>query len=249
MKKISYWAKHHVWQSRLLIVTIYILLFGLGLSTGKLLRESKIDLSQMFFIGCIVGTVVLWILYPEKSLKHHISSSAFYVRRKLFDFLLGSVTFLMILYVGNNWKQLFLNQTANAFSIVHNPKDSSVKNNPLINNFIESINAKDVSSLSQKEKLRIIKKQLRTINNDKETSKGDKTGLIILSVIIALGLLYGLAALSCSIECSGSGGLALLVALGGTLLIIVLLVLVIKRITKGKPKKEVDENNSNKTPE
>ncbi len=94
----------------------------------------------------------------------------------------------------------------------------------------------DITKLTQKEKLRLIKKQIKTIKQNPETPKSDKTPLIILSVIAALFLLYGLAGLACSIECSGSEGLAILVALAGTFLIIFLLVKVIKRINNPRLK-------------
>lgn len=250
MKKISYWAKNHIWQTRMLIVVIYILLFTIGISTGKLLKDINVILSQGYFIACIVITLVLWTLYPERNFKRGISSFASYIRRKLFDFSLGAVTFLMIVYTGNNWKLLFIRaESAQASKIIRIPKDSTITNSPLIKNFIGSIQNMDVSKLTQREKIRLIKKQIKAINQDKETSKTNKTLLIILSILVAIGLLIGLAALSCSIACSSSGALAIIVAIAGTALIIFLLVRIIKRLNNPPQKKsEVIENKTNPTP-
>lgn len=232
MKKISYWAKDHIWQSRLIIITIYILLNILGIFTGKLLEDVNVNLPQFCFIACAGFTIVLWFFYPGKSKK-------LYVRRKLFDFSLGAITFLMIMYTGNNWAHLFIkSESAQASKIIRVSKDSTITNNRLITNFINSIKSMDVSKLSQKEKIKIIKKQIKEIKKDQETSKGEKTMLIILSVIIAIALLFLLASLACSLSCAGSEALALLVALGGTFLIIFLLVKFIKRINKPVPKNE-----------
>ncbi len=176
---------------------------------------------------------MLWIFYPERNAKSNKSSSVLYVRRKLFDFSLGAVTFLMIVYAGNNWQHLFLkSHSALATRVTPVSKDSATENHPLIKKFISDIRSKDVSKLSEREKLRLIKNQVKDINHDKDTSTGVKVLLITLSVIVAVGLLYGLAALSCSISCGGSEALAIIVAALGTALIIFLLIWVIKSITK-----------------
>ena len=231
MKSISFWAKKHIWQSRLLIVVIYILLNVIGLFVGKLLNDSNVNLPGLYFMLCVIFIVILSIGYSSTNVR---ASRVFtrYFRRKFFDFALGLITFLMIIYGGNNYKNLFVNNEAvNAFSIHRLSKDSAIYYNPLIQNFIASIKNMDVSKLSLKEKKRIIKQQIKTIKHDKDISEGNKTLLIILSVLIALVLLYGLAALSCSLSCSGSEALALIVAIGGTFLIIFFLVRIIKRIT------------------
>ena len=251
MKKISYWAKKHIWQSRLLIILIYILLNVIGVFIGKLLNEVNVILPQFYFIACIIITIALWIWYPDRqNAKPGFASSALYVRRKLFDFSLGAVTFLMIIYAGNNWEHLFIkSESAQASKIIPLSKDSAIYNNPLIKNFIAGIKSMDASKLRQREKLRLIKDQLKAIKHYKDTSKGDKTLLIVLSVIIALALLYGLAALSCSLSCSGSGALAIIVAIGGTFLIIFLLIRMIKRLSNPpEKKKEVVEEKTNPIP-
>ncbi len=59
MKQISYWAKKHVWQSRALIVMIYILLNFLGIFTGKALNELNIIIPESYFIACIFAIIIL----------------------------------------------------------------------------------------------------------------------------------------------------------------------------------------------
>ncbi len=239
MKKISYWAKNHVWTTRFLIILIYILLNIIGVYTGKLLNEINILMPQSYLVVFIICSIALWLWYPDKNAKNKFSSSS-YGRRKLFDFSLGAVTFLLIIYAGNNWEHLFLqNGSAKASNITELSKDSSIYNVPLIKNFIASIKGCEVSKLSQREKIRLIKRQIKAINNDKETPKSDKTLLIILSILIAIGLLIGLAALSCSIACSGSGALAIIVAIGGTFLIIFFLTRIIKHMSNPKDKRKV----------
>ena len=90
---------------------------------------------------------------------------------------------------------------------------------------------KPFSKKELKKKLKNKWKEFR--KHYKESTKGEKTALIILSVIIAAGLLLLLAGLSCEISCSGSEGAAIAVGLLGTGLIIFLLVRVIQRINRG----------------
>ena len=239
MKKISIWAKAHTWHARLLIVFIYVLLFAIGINTGKLLKEINVGFSQPYFIACVISTLLLWICYPSGKSKS--GSSVSYVQRKVFDCSFGAVTFLMLLYAGNNDVSVFKDQFVQAARITHSAKDSVNYNNHLIKDFIGSIKGIDVSKLSQKEKIKLIKKQIKKINQDKETSKGSKTLLIILSILIALGLLFGLAALSCSIACSSSGALAIIVALAGTFVIVFFLVKIIKRISNPPPAKKEEK--------
>lgn len=239
MKKISYWAKEHIWQARVLIVLIYILLNAIGIFIGKLLNEINIVLPEAYFITCIIFTIALWLWYPGKNSARSHSYSRSYVRRKVCDFSLGTITLLMIIYAGNHWQGLFIKtETAYASKVIRIPKDSSIHTNSLIQNFITSIKNKDVSKLTEREKIRLIKQQVKTVKQDKQTSKGDKTLLIILSVLVAIGLLFGLGALSCSIACSGAEVLAAIVAIAGTFLIIFFLVKIIKRISNPPPKKE-----------
>ena len=248
MKDISRWAKKHIWQSRLIIILIYVLLNAIGIFTGELLNELHVVIPELYLIVCIIFTITLWILYPSRqNTKARITTSALYVRRKLFDFSLGTVTFLMIIYAGNNWQHLFTkSESVQASNIIHLSKDSAIYDNPLIKNFISLIKGMDAHKLTQREKLRLLKDQIKTIKHDKDTSSTEKTLLIILSVIIALGLLIGLAGLSCSISCSGSEGLALVVGLGGTFLIIFLLVRIIKHISDPSRKKKEKVENSEK---
>lgn len=234
MKKISFWAKNHIWQSRLIIFLIYILLNGIGLFTGKLLSDINVNLAAQTLMICAIFTGFLWHGYYIKTVKP-FKYFTYYFRRKFFEFSMGLVTLLLIIYAGNNYKGSFINIQAYAASNTrHYSNDSAILKNPLISNFITSIKNTDVSKLSVKEKIRIINRQVKIIKHDDGTTKSQKTLLIILSILIAIFLLMGLTALSCNIACSGSEVLASIVAAGGIFLIIFFLIRIIKRIQNPK---------------
>jgi hypothetical protein len=105
-------------------------------------------------------------------------------------------------------------------------------------------------SLTRAEK-RILKKEFRhqlkvyvaaKIKGD--SSGADQALLILLAIIAACGLLYLVAALACSLSCSGSDAAAVLVALVGTVGVIWLLIYVIKQITHAKKKDKHDIKDS-----
>lgn len=76
-------------------------------------------------------------------------------------------------------------------------------------------------------------------------SKGDKAGLIDFSVIVALGLVLLVGALACELSCSEYEGAALLVGIGGTALIIFLLLITIRAIKKSKKEPKEEPVNTN----
>jgi len=249
MKKISYWAKDHIWETRAIIVIIYLLLNAIGIYIGRTLNEINVILPQAYFIISVICTILLWAWYPVRNGEKSHGYSTSYVRRKAFDLSLGLVTLFMIIYAGNHWQQLFIKtESAQASKVIRISKDSSVYNHSLIQNFINLINNKDVSKLSQREKVRLIKQQIKTVKKDRETTKGEKTLLIILSVMVALWLLFGLAALSCNISCGGSEALAIMVLIAGTFLIVFFLVRIIKRINHPRSKKiEINEKTNDQS--
>lgn len=91
--------------------------------------------------------------------------------------------------------------------------------------------------LSWKERKKLLKAQVRAIKKADDLSNGAKVALIFLSALVALGLLFLVAALACDLSCSGSGAAAVLVGLAGTALIALLLVVVIRAILGKKRKK------------
>jgi hypothetical protein len=69
-----------------------------------------------------------------------------------------------------------------------------------------------------------------------------------LSVVVAIGLIYLVAALACSLSCNGSDAAALIVGIGGAALVAFLLIIAIRAIT-GKKKKKVIIQDQPEKPE
>lgn len=240
MISISNWAKHHQWLARIIIVASFIVLNVLGYKTGLMLHDTGIYLpvASIVFFVCLYAAG--FIAYPFKNKKEkNPGKSSRYLRQKTCDIILAGSSFLMIVYFGNHKETLFryslpFNEAIASSNIL--PKDSTVNTYKSIAAFAASMKDKNGNFLKWKERKKLLKEQIRAIKRSKETSDGDKTGLIILAVLVAVLLIGLIAALACSIACSGSGAFAVIVGVGGTALVIWLLIRVIKNIKRGKNK-------------
>lgn len=102
---------------------------------------------------------------------------------------------------------------------------------------------RDKKSLTRQEKRILkheLKKQVKIYIKSKlsgEKAEGDQAFLIILTIIAALGVMYLIAALSCTLACNGSDGAAVAVAILGVAGVIWATIAIINRITRGPKKK------------
>lgn len=240
MYALSIWAKNHKRAARITIISIYVLLHIISLILGNWLTISHITLPASFFYSIALLFFTGVIIYPPLEKKHQYRH--FYIARKTADGILAFSTFLMMIWVANNI-ETFRFATNEAYAATIHPVKREAKQ-PLLktifslkNPLFKLLPKVDVNSKVFKK----LKANIHTIRQAyKDTSKGGKIALIILSILVATGLLMLLAGLSCNISCSGSDGLAILVAVLGTALIIFLFVKVLQAINRGprKPKPE-----------
>lgn len=246
MKKISYWAKTHKWPARIIIVVSFIVLNALGIFIGILLNDLNISLSFISLL-CFCFLYALGVfMYPSKREKgQKLSFAVFYIRQKSCDFILAASAFGMFIYLGNHPEKIFQGYSSLGATIEMNtslPKDSLSKGYKKISEFSASLKDKDGNQLKWKERKKLLKEQIKGIKKSNDLSKGNKPLLIILSVIVALGLLTLVASLACDLSCNGSDFLAAVVGLGGTALIIILFLAVLRSIQGKKKKKKASTN-------
>lgn len=245
MRKLSFWAKQHPWYARIIIVISFLLLGTIGILSGLMLGNLGVSLPLAFLLCFAAVYAFAFIAYPRKKEK----GMAFYRKQKACDLLLAASTFFMILYLGNHPEQVFRYQVpfTSAMAIIPvNPGDSMQRSFKPISVFAKSMKGEDGKLLKWKERKKMLKSQIKTIKTTEGLSRSSQTGLIILSVIVALGLLYLVGALACTLSCNGSQVAAVIVGVGGAALIIFLLFIVIRNLT-GKKKKEI-KNPDNEPP-
>ena len=240
MKKISLWAKHNKRPAQFIIIASFILLNGLGILTGTLLGDLNFSFSGFAFILFVSTFIAGALFYPSRSkMRKGLRPAAYYIKQKGCDILLAASAFCMITYFANRPETFFQQYPALQAAVITNPalpKDSIARNYKLINEFNVSMKDENGKTLKWKERKKLLKEQVKEIKKAKDLSNGEKTLLIILSVLVAAGLIYAIAALSCSLSCSGSDAAAVLVGIGGTALVIILLLVALRAIN-GKNKK------------
>lgn len=240
MKKISYWGKKNPHKTRLAIVIIHILLICIGCYWGITLLDHDIRLSPVF-LYIVLGIWIYGALaYPLKR-KRGLLKERYYVIQKRSDLLLALSTTLLVCYAANS-ATAPTNLPNSLYASGHN---SSVQpGDPTAQEILASLKNRVKSTLSKQEK-RILKREFKTqlknyvkasITGNK--SKAGEAGLIILTIIAALGLLYLVAALACNLSCNGMDGAAIAVGLLGTIAIVWATIAIIRRINRGPKKKE-----------
>ncbi|OSZ81541.1 hypothetical protein CAP36_09995 [Chitinophagaceae bacterium IBVUCB2] len=250
MKKLSVWAKNHKQSARIAIVISFLLIITTGIITGTLLNELGIIIPASALIVILCIYFISFLAYPSLRQKTKIAADRFYQWQKICDFTLALSGFLIIVYVSNGDFRALRNipvQNAAAASSTSLPGDSSQKTYKSISAFSASLKNEEGKKLRLKERKKLLKEQVKAIKNSTDMSKGGKIALIILSVIVALGLLSLVASLACGLSCNGSAAGAILVAIGGTALVVYLLVITIRAINGKKRKKALAEEEPPKT--
>ena len=231
MRILSYWAKHHVAYARIILLVCHGSLAVIACFLGT--TVTGIELSP-FWTGLLaVALFAVAATYPGNKKN--------YTRRKLYDFLIASGGFLLIFCVANQLnKPLSFYQTVAAIKIVEPSPYKFAEAKKLLEQFHKG----EKTSFTAKEK-RFIKKEFKyqlgqyakaKVLRKKATT--EQVLLIILACIAAVGLLYLVAALSCSIACSGADALAVIVLIAGTAGIVWGLVNLIRLIKKKKREPE-----------
>lgn len=238
MRKISLWAKHHRFFAIITIIISKILLAIIAFNIGLWLLESDIRIPVIVVVFALAIFVITALVYPSKY-QTILTKKQVYIKQKSCDFILAACTFVMMTTLVNVNMPLPLTSSAMASNVVTN-------NNTKAEEILASLKYRDKSTLTKQEK-RILKKEFKKqlklfaiakITGDKEG--GDKTWLIVLTIIAALGLFFLVAALACGIGCGGSEVGAGLVLVIGTAAIVWGTVAVIKRITRGPKEKKTE---------
>jgi hypothetical protein len=210
-KEISRWASQNPWKTRGIITGTHITTALCAITLGSQLSEQGILIpdSTKYLSFFTIGTAI--ILYPSSHL------TKLYLQRKIYDAVLFTSGAAMMMYIGNQ-SAVQQQNPAN-----QNPIYSFIGNNQGTSSYV-------------KENISIPK--ITPQDPPAKKSTGAKIALTVLAIVVFAALGYGLAALSCSIACSGNEALAAVVGIGGGIGLILLFIATIKSIFgKGKKNK------------
>jgi O-antigen/teichoic acid export membrane protein len=231
MRSISYWARHNPLTAKFYIVLIKGILIFLAVYAGILFSKMQVTISPLALVITVMAAILIAILYPQKK---KTQRPGFYLRQKLSDFLLAACSFVCFTSIANNLESV----TPSSFNLYANVPITK----PTAKQILSSLPYRDKNSLSRLEK-RILKKefnhQLGVYAKSKLMGNNEEAGdaaLIILTIVVALGLMALLALLVCNLSCGGADAAAVLVAIFGTAAIVWGVVMVIKRINRKSKK-------------
>jgi hypothetical protein len=228
---ISFWAAMNPWKTRFMFAGIQIALGTAGFMLGDKLAESGIhfsNLSRDLLLGAFLTSSML---YPVK----HTSIRFFkhsYLKQKAFDLALAISGFMLMVNVGND-----PGMSASLTSMV-NFKAHEQQNVNMLNDHHQA--PKQLLYYQNDKQLQ----DKQTAPQNKETSRGLKSLYTFLVVLAGLALGLVLAAAACGLACNGMEGLSALVAIGGGILLIGLMILVIKSIWHPMHKKRIKPSKS-----
>jgi len=214
MLTISRWASTHPKKARGLIVLIYLLINALALAAGNLLTDLSVILDESLIMITSIGLGGVILFYK---------ASSRYRFRKTMDVLLGAGTFLVFLFYGNHAgeKQVYI------------PGYES-----LSGNYPATIRPSIKDSVNKKEKHQKIKAGKKDKKKERRKSDLVRSLLFLLVLAGAATLIYLLAALSCSIACSGAEATAWVVFILGTGGIVIGSYFLLRAILRKNPQKE-----------
>jgi uncharacterized membrane protein HdeD (DUF308 family) len=247
MRKLSFWAKNHPSSARIVIVIAHILLIILGITLGNQFSRAGTQFSPLWIYFFILLFITISILYPFKETPRR--TKWFYAKQKSCDFIAALCGFCLVFCLTNQ-----LNQPDTLFgraNAVVSLKDPLYKN-PAAEKILNDFKNGEKTVFSKKEK-RIIKEEFKyqlkqyakaKLTGNKE--RGDQVGLIILSCIAAVGLLFLLASLACTLSCNGSDAAAIIVFVIGTAAIIWGLIAVIRSIKRKSQKSQKNASADSK---
>lgn len=243
MKQLSVWARNHKWKARIVMVIAWLILTALAIIIGTTLVGLNIELPSTVLLITVALFLAAIFYYPSRSQKSFYGADLFYKKQKSCDLLLAVCSFCMILYATNKPGTLFQRYGNLYAATIFEPsvlKDSTSKTYRSIKDFSASMKNEDGKMLKWKERKKLLKQQVKAIKRSGDMTRGEKTLLTVLSVLVALGLLLLVATLACNLSCNGSGAAAVIVGIGGAGLVVFLLVLALRGI-QGKKKKRKEQ--------
>jgi hypothetical protein len=232
MRKLSFWAKHHAVSARIIIIISRSILLCIAYFLGMELFRSGVNLSPVWTYIFMIVFVATAAVYPKRLSKN-------YLKRKTCDLVIAACGFFLVICVVNQLNRPFsFYSTTHAAMVV----DPSPYKYAEAKRLLEQFQKGEKTKFTSKEK-RIIKNEFKHQLGQYVKAKvlgrkgeADQAALILLTCILAAGLLYLVAALACTLSCNGSDAAAIIVAVLGTVGVIWGAIAVIRSIRRKRSK-------------
>ena len=247
MKKLSFWSKQNPIPARLLIALCHLALISLGIISGiaTYLEDFAIP-SRVLYILFIVFAIA-FIFYPLRGKTEGLLKYS-WKRRVKHDIILV-LSYACILTCGvNQFAFQPISSQESALEVRLMIFKPGGETQTLTKKESRNMFAQTVKGYRAE-----IKTQLKLLKAEWKESKGKKDNLVpvkILLVLLVLGVALaaaaGIGSLACELSCSGQEGLAVIVAIVGSIAIILLSILAIRAIVKMGKKHVIPPDTSEK---
>lgn len=238
MKKMSAWAQQHAWPARIILIAAHILLTITCIYWGTISFSNGIHLSESWLYILLLFYIGLYFFYPAYN--HYFRNT--YFTRLLFHSSMAVCSLLFVTVYVNVHRSSNAVNSVNASTVVVPVNDTGYKN-PEAELLIKSFKAGEITKFTKKdrkvlrEELKVQFKKYKEAKKTHQKKDGSDVLIIILTILGALVLLYGVAALSCSLSCNGNDAAAVIVLVVGLAAIIFGCVMIGRSLSRKNQKK------------
>lgn len=233
MKKLSSWGFYHPRIARCLMVLIKIVMILLAWYIGNILQLADIYFTTDSFYIIAICILPGVLLYPNEKRKKVYFERSYYIHQKLCDGIITFFSFSAFIILFNTNFSL---DPAYGAKPIYRYGETTAQN--YVNNSPGN-GGKKMSEKKSKAAKRSFIKQIKQISSLAKKGNKEQISLILEMVFaITLGACLGIivAALSCSLACSGNELAALLVLIFGAGAVATGLITWIRSIIKRKRK-------------
>ncbi|MEI9806501.1 MAG: hotdog fold thioesterase [Bacteroidota bacterium] len=144
MRKISLWAKHNRFPAIVFLIAGKLLLVLMAFFIGSSLQEMGIHIPAFIYITAIAMLLLAVLFYPRKK-SGVIFKTIFYARQKSCDFAIGLCAFIITAVLVNTDFSI-------AYPVMSSASNTATVNPPAAADILASLQYRDKSSLTKKEK-------------------------------------------------------------------------------------------------
>ena len=223
MKKISYWGLMNPLKAQIVLAFCHLFLAVLAIYSGVLLFSLDIIVPKGFLYFGEALFIGLAIVYPIRRARYRFWKITF-AKQKLMNVGLAFSYLFMVITFANTDARLAWHEEETVPSVI----TTSMKENSRPT----TINAPKTSVLSKKE----LRKQFKTwVTNMKEKSKTGTINEAVGVILLILLTIVLVAALGCTLSCSGTGNIGTFLIAGLLFALIIGCILGIRKIVLRKP--------------
>ena len=230
MKKISFWASTHRELSWIIITLCHVYIYFSAMFVGSMLNNIDFILPKSFLLTALLFLFLFLLFYLGNTIPYKK-----YVLQKICDFGIGLSVFVCLCFVYNNNT---LVSSLNTYSSLHGSLVISRDHNKKDKTKTSVLSRSKKITKQQSEKLK------RLLSNKGQDENENVALKIFWVILVTTGVIAGLllvAALACSLSCSGADAAAFLVGIVGFVGILILGFLAIRKIWKKKSHSEKEK--------